>query len=150
MDGTQAVVRRTVNEATASEHSMRGTHRDRLQREKDYANSLSQYLSHAYIKMAANGLYFCRDTCDTSKPPATKCRPITIVSPDRMHQPVSLRWLPEPPFENTETLVLTVGEWYVDLRVDKESGTLDWAIAGQCLLKDVNPRMSRFRSFNCN
>ncbi|KAJ5389105.1 uncharacterized protein N7496_000173 [Penicillium cataractarum] len=53
---------------------------------------------------------------------------------------VSLRWLPEPPFENTETLVLMVGEWYVDLRVDKQSGALDWAIAGQCLLKDTDPR----------
>lgn len=56
---------------------------------------------------------------------------------------LSLRWLPEDPFENTDTLVLMVGEWYVDLRVDKQSGALDWAIAGQCLLKDINPRMSR-------
>jgi hypothetical protein len=60
---------------------------------------------------------------------------------------VSLRWLPEPPFENTETLVLMVGQWYVDLRVDKETGALDWAIAGQCLLKDNNPRMYRFLLF---
>jgi hypothetical protein len=60
---------------------------------------------------------------------------------------VSLRWLPEPPFENTETLVLTVGEWYVDLRVDKGSGALDWAIAGECTVKDVNPRMYRLLLF---
>ncbi|KAJ5594807.1 uncharacterized protein N7459_001015 [Penicillium hispanicum] len=53
---------------------------------------------------------------------------------------ISLRWLPEAPFENTDTLVLTVGDWYVDLRVDKQSGHLDWAIAGQCLLQDTNPR----------
>lgn len=53
---------------------------------------------------------------------------------------LSLRWLPEEPFENTDTLVLMVGEWYVDLRVHKQSGKLDWAIAGQCLLEDVNPR----------
>lgn len=53
---------------------------------------------------------------------------------------LSLRWLPEEPFENTDTLVLMVGEWYVDLRVDKRSGHLDWAIAGQCLLKATNPR----------
>lgn len=63
---------------------------------------------------------------------------------------VSLRWLPEPPFENTETLVVTVAEWYFDLRVNKQSGTVDWAIAGQCLLKDVNPRMYCFRSLNSN
>lgn len=53
---------------------------------------------------------------------------------------LSLRWLPEEPFENTDTLVLMVGEWYVDLRVDKQSGRLDWAIAGQCFLKATNPR----------
>lgn len=53
---------------------------------------------------------------------------------------VSLRWLPEQPFENTDTLVLAIGEWYVDLRVDKQSGKIDWAIAGQCLQKGENPR----------
>lgn len=56
---------------------------------------------------------------------------------------LSLRWLPEDPFENTDTLVLMVDEWYVDLRIDKQSGALDWAIAGQCLLKAINPRTSR-------
>ncbi|RJE19126.1 hypothetical protein PHISCL_08540 [Aspergillus sclerotialis] len=35
---------------------------------------------------------------------------------------------------------MTVGEWYVDLRVDKQTGNLDWAIAGQCLEKGQNPR----------
>ncbi|OKP14546.1 hypothetical protein PENSUB_13898 [Penicillium subrubescens] len=68
------------------------------------------------------------------------------LSQSRASTRVSLRWLPGPPFENTETLVLMVGEWYVDLRVDKESGALGWAIAGQYLLKDTNPRMCRFLS----
>lgn len=54
---------------------------------------------------------------------------------------ISLRWLPEDPFETTDTLVLTAGEWYVDLRVDKKTGKMDWAIAGQCLVTDQNPRM---------
>lgn len=57
---------------------------------------------------------------------------------------ISLRWLPDPPFENTDTLVLAVGEWYVDLRVDKQSGEIDWAIAGQCLLDNDKPRMELF------
>ena len=55
---------------------------------------------------------------------------------------ISLRWLPEPPFENTDTLVLMIGEWYVDLRVDKQSGDIDWALAGQCMVKGQNPRMA--------
>lgn len=58
---------------------------------------------------------------------------------------LSLRWLPEAPFENTDTLVLTVGEWYVDLRVDKQTGKLDWAIAGQCLETGQNPRTRRLQ-----
>ncbi|KAJ5666158.1 uncharacterized protein N7477_008606 [Penicillium maclennaniae] len=53
---------------------------------------------------------------------------------------LSIRWVPEPPFENTDTLVLIVGEWYVDLRIDKQSGGLDWAIAGQCLQQNTDPR----------
>lgn len=58
---------------------------------------------------------------------------------------LSLRWLPDPPFETTDTLVLAVGEWYVDLRVDKEFGEIDWALAGQCQLKDISPRMTRIK-----
>ncbi|KAL4943987.1 hypothetical protein BDV06DRAFT_220756 [Aspergillus oleicola] len=52
---------------------------------------------------------------------------------------ISLRWPPEPAFENTDTLVLSVGNWYVDLRVDIASKTIDWAIAGERLpAKDTN------------
>ncbi|KAL4772569.1 hypothetical protein BDW60DRAFT_222475 [Aspergillus nidulans var. acristatus] len=51
----------------------------------------------------------------------------------RLSTRISLRWPPEPPFENTDTLVLSVGNWYVDLRVDRETATLDWAIAGERL-----------------
>ncbi|KAL4814404.1 hypothetical protein BDW67DRAFT_186785 [Aspergillus spinulosporus] len=51
----------------------------------------------------------------------------------RLSTRISLRWPPEPPFENTDTLVLSVGNWYVDLRVDRKTATLDWAIAGERL-----------------
>ncbi|KAJ5932273.1 hypothetical protein N7516_006762 [Penicillium verrucosum] len=53
---------------------------------------------------------------------------------------ISMRWGSETPFETTDTLVITVGEWYVDLRVDKESGKLDWALAGECIEEGKNPR----------
>ncbi|KAL4878213.1 hypothetical protein BJY04DRAFT_114968 [Aspergillus karnatakaensis] len=46
---------------------------------------------------------------------------------------ISLRWPPEPAFENTDTIVLSVQKWYVDLRVDRATGTIDWAIAGERL-----------------
>ncbi|KAL4972469.1 hypothetical protein BDW66DRAFT_162857 [Aspergillus desertorum] len=53
----------------------------------------------------------------------------------RLSTRISLRWPPELPFENTDTLVLSVGNWYVDLRVDRNTATLDWAIAGKRLQK---------------
>ena len=55
-----------------------------------------------------------------------------------------MRWMPEPPFESTDTLALFVGEWYVDLRVDQQSGGIDWALAGECRLVDINPCMTAY------
>ncbi|KAL4783909.1 hypothetical protein BJX76DRAFT_242678 [Aspergillus varians] len=55
----------------------------------------------------------------------------------RLSTRISLRWPPDPPFENTDTLVLSVGNWYVDLRVDRATGSIDWAIAGE-RLQDPN------------
>lgn len=52
-----------------------------------------------------------------------------------------MRWGSETPFETTDTLVIMVGEWYVDLRVDKQSGKLDWALAGECIQEGTSPRM---------
>ncbi|KAL4867823.1 hypothetical protein BDV12DRAFT_110660 [Aspergillus spectabilis] len=51
----------------------------------------------------------------------------------RVSTRISLRWPPEPAFENTNTIVLSVQSWYVDLRVDRATGTIDWAIAGERL-----------------
>ncbi|GIK06756.1 hypothetical protein Aspvir_002407 [Aspergillus viridinutans] len=52
---------------------------------------------------------------------------------------VSLRWLPDPAFENTDTIVLFLMGWYVDLRIDKSSGRIDWAIAGQRIVESQEP-----------
>lgn len=43
---------------------------------------------------------------------------------------VSIRWPPEDPYENTDTTVLSVNNFFVDLRVEKDTKKLDWAIAG--------------------
>ncbi|KAL3459233.1 hypothetical protein BJX64DRAFT_265259 [Aspergillus heterothallicus] len=51
----------------------------------------------------------------------------------RLSTRISLRWPPEPAYENTDTIVLSVDSWYVDLRVDRASGAIDWAIAGERL-----------------
>ncbi|KAL3471212.1 hypothetical protein BJX99DRAFT_237976 [Aspergillus californicus] len=55
------------------------------------------------------------------------------MSTSRFSTRVSIRWPPEPAFENTDTLVLSVGNWYVDLRVDRATQKIDWAIAGERL-----------------
>ncbi|CDM34074.1 hypothetical protein DTO013E5_1799 [Penicillium roqueforti] len=53
---------------------------------------------------------------------------------------ISMRWASETPFETTDTLVIMVGEWYVDLRVDKRTGKIDWALAGECVQESKDPR----------
>ncbi|KAF4162179.1 hypothetical protein CNMCM6936_002419 [Aspergillus lentulus] len=52
---------------------------------------------------------------------------------------ISLRWVPDPAFENTDTIVLSLLGWYVDLRVDKSTGKIDWAIAGQRIVDSQEP-----------
>ncbi|RAH68391.1 uncharacterized protein BO66DRAFT_327123 [Aspergillus aculeatinus CBS 121060] len=52
-------------------------------------------------------------------------------SQSRLSTRISLRWPPAPAFENTDTIVMSVAGWYVDLRIDQATTTIDWAIAGQ-------------------
>ncbi|RAK87110.1 hypothetical protein BO79DRAFT_31664 [Aspergillus costaricaensis CBS 115574] len=59
-------------------------------------------------------------------------------SQSRLSTRISIRWVPEPAFENTDTIVMSVAGWYVDLRVDKASGDIDWAIAGQRVVDDAD------------
>ncbi|KAJ5698664.1 hypothetical protein N7462_000669 [Penicillium macrosclerotiorum] len=53
---------------------------------------------------------------------------------------ISLRWVPEPPEETTNTIVLSVGDWFVDLRMDKKTGDIDWAMAGTRIEENPNQR----------
>jgi hypothetical protein len=55
---------------------------------------------------------------------------------------ISLRWLPDPPSEPTDTLVYNVGSYFLDLRVLKDpKNTIDWAMAGvrEVLSRDPRP-----------
>ncbi|KAJ5526664.1 hypothetical protein N7513_010823 [Penicillium frequentans] len=52
---------------------------------------------------------------------------------------ISLRWLPEPAHETTDTIVMSVKDWYLDLRIDKETQKIDWAIAGQRIVESQEP-----------
>jgi hypothetical protein len=50
--------------------------------------------------------------------------------PVRLTQQLGFRWIPEPPDESTDTLVLSVTDWFVDLRFSKADGSLAWGFAG--------------------
>ncbi|CAG8222002.1 unnamed protein product [Penicillium olsonii] len=52
---------------------------------------------------------------------------------------ISIRWLPESPQETTDTIVMSVKDWYLDLRMERETGKIDWAIAGQRIVESREP-----------
>lgn len=66
-----------------------------------------------------------------TNPPQSACRLSTRIS---------IRWLPEPPQETTDTIVMSVKDWYLDLRMEKETGNIDWALAGQRIVESQEPR----------
>lgn len=51
----------------------------------------------------------------------------------------SLRWVPGEPSEPTSTLVLDVGSHFVDLRILKSDGSIDWAMAGKRTILSSSP-----------
>jgi hypothetical protein len=54
---------------------------------------------------------------------------------------VSIRWLPDDASEPTDTLVYTVGAYFVDLRVLKEDGSIEWGFAGTREVVEREPCM---------
>jgi hypothetical protein len=54
-------------------------------------------------------------------------------------QRISIRWLPEPAYEDTDTVALNVGGYFIDLRVVKETGSIQWSRAGERILLKENP-----------
>lgn len=59
--------------------------------------------------------------------------------PARVSTRISIAWPPAPPSEPTDTLVLGVGGWYVDLRMTKDDLIVDWAMAGERIVVPGNP-----------
>ncbi|KAJ5703253.1 hypothetical protein N7493_011642 [Penicillium malachiteum] len=58
---------------------------------------------------------------------------------------ISLRWVPEPPEETTDTIVLCVGNYFLDMRIDKASGQIEWAMAGTKF--EENPNETPVKTF---
>ncbi|KAJ5656952.1 hypothetical protein N7507_008902 [Penicillium longicatenatum] len=72
------------------------------------------------------------------------------VSSCRFSTRISLRWLPEPAHETTDTIVMSVKDWYLDLRMDKQTQKIDWAIAGQRIVESQEPHShDAFESVDC-
>lgn len=58
----------------------------------------------------------------------------------RISTRISIKWAEESASEPTDTLVLSLGGYYVDLRIAKVDGTIDWALAGQRIVVSEEPR----------
>lgn len=56
---------------------------------------------------------------------------MTIKDTPQILKRVSLRWLPDAAFEDTDTVALNVGGFYLDLRIATVDGTLQWSRAGE-------------------
>jgi len=52
---------------------------------------------------------------------------------------ISIRWLPDPASEPSDVLVYNVGSYYLDLRILKESGEIEWAFAGERQVISTEP-----------
>lgn len=60
--------------------------------------------------------------------------------PAKAVQRISIRWLPEPAYEDTETIALNVGGYFIDLRVEKQTRSVQWSRAGERILLKDEPR----------
>lgn len=64
----------------------------------------------------------------------------------RISTRISIKWADEPVSEPTDTLVLSLGGYYVDLRIARVDGSIDWALAGQRIVVSEQPRESKLSS----
>ncbi|THY01655.1 hypothetical protein D6D01_10346 [Aureobasidium pullulans] len=62
----------------------------------------------------------------------------------------SLRWVPGEPSEPTSTLVLDVGSYFVDLRILKSDGSIDWAMAGKRTILSKSPLKCQWTKEICS
>jgi hypothetical protein len=60
--------------------------------------------------------------------------------PSQAVQRISLRWLPDPAFEDTDTIALNVGGYFIDLRVTLKDQTIQWSRAGERIALKDDPR----------
>ncbi|KAH0432222.1 hypothetical protein CcaCcLH18_06577 [Colletotrichum camelliae] len=64
--------------------------------------------------------------------------------PSQAVKRISIRWLPEPAYEDTDTIALNVGGYFIDLRVTKEDHTIQWSRAGERIMLKQSPPTFRW------
>lgn len=64
--------------------------------------------------------------------------------PSQAVQRISVRWLPDAAYEDTDTVALNVGGYFIDLRVVKKSGAIQWSRAGERIVLKEDPRKCRY------
>ncbi|KAH7121850.1 hypothetical protein B0J13DRAFT_159120 [Dactylonectria estremocensis] len=57
---------------------------------------------------------------------------------------ISIRWLPDEAFEDTRTIALNVGGYFIDLRVTKENPSIQWSHAGELTILKEEPFTCRW------
>lgn len=69
-----------------------------------------------------------------------KIQPTVTTMPSQAVQRISIRWLPDAAYEDTDTVALNVGGYFIDLRVVKDSGAIQWSRAGERIVLKEDPR----------
>ncbi|EXF75779.1 hypothetical protein CFIO01_11568 [Colletotrichum fioriniae PJ7] len=64
--------------------------------------------------------------------------------PSQAVQRISIRWLPEPAYEDTDTIAINVGRYFIDLRITKETQTVQWSRAGERIPLKTQPPTFRW------
>lgn len=65
---------------------------------------------------------------------------MVIKSTPQILKRVSIRWLPDQAYEDTDTIALNVGGYFMDLRVSTADGSLQWSRAGERKTLKDDPR----------
>lgn len=67
--------------------------------------------------------------------------------PSQVVQRLSIRWLPDEPFEDTATVALNVGGYFIDLRVTIADQSIQWSQAGERIILKQDPCKSATQSY---
>ncbi|KAG9234310.1 hypothetical protein BJ875DRAFT_17448 [Amylocarpus encephaloides] len=59
--------------------------------------------------------------------------------PPQVLKRISVRWFPDPAYEDTDTIALNVGGYFLDLRVENSDASLQWCRAGERKVVNEKP-----------